>query len=138
LTFNLGVGGSIDPNSVLAPFTIATVLPVTNPPFGAFTSAINGACGSGSSSDGCGSVLSFLINNFNGFVSNDVMIGGSLVSVFFASDIINTANGQTGAVGAGLTSTPTNVPIPPAIALFAAGLVGLGMIRRRKKSLNLA
>jgi len=57
LTFNLNGTGVIREGSVEAPFSIATVLPVANPPWGNFTSAINGNCGPGSSSGGCGSGL---------------------------------------------------------------------------------
>ena len=129
LTFNLAAGGTINAASVTAPFSIASN--VTNPPFGTFTNAINGDCGSGASSGGCGSTLSFIINGFNGFVSNDVVINGVTTSIFFASDIINRAgSGATGAVGA---SFPTAVPIPPAIALFGLGLLGLGALRRVTK-----
>jgi hypothetical protein len=134
LSFNLNGTGVINADSVLAPFSIATVVPVTNPPFGAFTSAINGNCGSGSSSGGCGSTLDFIIDHFQGFNANLIDYDGAATLIYFASDIINRAgSGGTGAVAAGgLVQTP----IPPALALFGMGLAGIGLLKRVTKKRN--
>ena len=124
----------INAASVLAPFSIATVVPVANPPWGNFTSAINGTCGSGASGGGCGSTLDFIIDHFQGFNANLVDYNGAATLIYFASDIINNAgSGGTGAVGAGgLVQTP----IPPAVALFGLGLAGIGLLKRVTKKRN--
>jgi hypothetical protein len=111
-----------------------------NSPFGKFTDAITGNCGSGSSSGGCGSKLVFDIINFQGFAAASTLYNG--VSVFMAVDIIDNEagyyNGKTGAVGLGLApeisllSAPT--PIPGAVWLFGSGIAGAAtLLRRRKK-----
>ena len=134
LTFNLNGTGVIREGSVEAPFSIATVLPVANPPWGNFTSAINGNCGPGSSSGGCGSTLDFIIDHFQGFNANVITYDDAATLIYFASDIINNAgSGGTGAVGAGgLVQTP----IPPAVALFGLGLAGIGLLKRATKKRN--
>jgi hypothetical protein len=114
-------------------FAIDSSPPFSNQPFGKeWQNGITGTCGSGGSDGGCGSVLSFLVNNFSGLNSSDVVINDVTTAIFFASDIINVATGLTGAVGAGVLQTP----IPPAVALFLSGLVGIGMLRRVSKRKN--
>jgi hypothetical protein len=44
----------------------------------------------------------------------------------------------TGQNCVGCTPTPTAVPIPAALPLFMAGLIGVGWISRKRKTLNLA
>jgi len=56
------------------------------------------------------------------------------VAAFFALDIYSKATGNTGLVDCCLGQpTPFDVPIPAPLALFAAGLVGIGMLRRVTK-----
>ena len=130
LAFNLAGQGTIDICSVTGLFAIDSTPPFSNQPFGKdWQNAISGTCGNGASDDGCGSVLSFLVNNFSGLSSSDVTINGVTTAIFFATDIINVATGASGAVGAGMLETP----IPPALALFLSGLVGIGMLRRVSK-----
>ena len=66
---------------------------------------------------------------------------GGDVAAFFALDILSGTTGQTGLVDCCVGQpTPfgvTPVPIPSPLALFEAGLVGIGMIRRRKKQSRL-
>ena len=92
LTFNLAAGGTIDTTSVKGLFAINSNPPFSNQPFGKdWQNAITGTCGSGGSNDGCGSVLTFLVNGFNGLNSSDVDINGITTAIFFAADIINVA-----------------------------------------------
>ena len=87
----------------------------------------------GGATSGCGSVLTFLVNGFQGLTSSDVKIDGVTTAIFFAADIINIATGSTGAVGAG---GPLQTPIPPALALFGMGLAGIGLLKRVTKKRN--
>jgi hypothetical protein len=56
------------------------------------------------------------------------------VAAFFALDIYSKATGNTGLVDCCTGQpTPFDVPIPAPLALFAAGLVGISMLRRVTK-----
>jgi hypothetical protein len=142
LAFTLAGSGAIDASSVASPFSIATGAPFSQPPFGNFLDGINGACGSGSSSGGCGSTLSFLVNNFSGLISNSWNPPGSgpNIDIFFATDIWDKDTGKTGDVGASYP-TMTPVPLPAALPMFLAGvgLVGwLGTKRRKSQRQEVA
>jgi hypothetical protein len=110
--------------------------PYDNGTFHGFTDAIAGACGSGSSSGGCGSVVTFDIFNFQGFGS--IMNGGN--SIFAAVDISYKDTGNTGAVGltGGVPVQLSAVPGPiagaglPGLIFAGAGL--LGWWRRKRKA----
>jgi hypothetical protein len=131
LTFNLAGSGSIVAGSLPSLFSIATPGPFSNPPYGSFTDGIAGDCGNGASSGGCGTTLTFNFKDFSGLIANEFLLGGVLTSIFFASDIANIAgSGATGVVGAGGI---VQTPITPALALFGAGLVGIGMLKRVTK-----
>jgi hypothetical protein len=142
LTFNLA-GGTIRANSVTAPYSV-DVTPFTNPPFSnqiVFNGGIDGPGCEGGSPPGCGSVLSFIIDGFGGFNSGAFTFNNVVSQIFFASDISNVAGGVTGAVGATLVGEVQQLPIPAPIALFAAGLAGIGMLRRvtrRRRDLDAA
>lgn len=119
----------------------------SNSPFGKFSDAITGNCGSGSSSGGCGSTLVFDILNFQGFAAATNLFdqppaGGALSSVFMAVDIYDKANGYTGAVGLSLAPqiTPfgSETPLPAAVWLMGSVLGGGGLLLRRRKKAALA
>jgi len=82
------------------------------------------------------------IHNGNG--KGDYLITGfDLSNVSISDNLIFRAQWSGASDGAEsfyIVPILTNVPIPPAIALFGAGLVGLGLIRRRKNTspLNVA
>jgi len=121
----------------------------SNSPFGKFTDAITGNCGSGSSSGGCGSLLIFDIINFQGFLAATNLFdpppaGGPTFSIFAAVDIYNQGTGTTGAVGLAfvpditlLENPPNGTPIPGAVWLFGtvlAGGAGYGRWRKKRKA----
>lgn len=74
------------------------------------------------------------INNGNG--KGDYLISGfSLLGIPLGDRLLFQASwtgASDGAESFYIVPILTQVPIPPAVALFAAGLVGLGLIRRRK------
>jgi hypothetical protein len=84
------------------------------------------------------SALTFRITDGAGFGLNsfaNLSTNGD-PSAFFALDIISGTTGKTGLVDVtGITPFPTqfDVPIPPALPLFVAGMVGIGMLRRAVK-----
>jgi len=132
LTFNL-VGGTIRVGSVTAPYGIDTS-PFTNPPFSnqlTFNAGIDGPGCTGGSSPGCGTMLSFIIDNYEGILGQDFTSGGVISTIFFATDLSNPTRGVTGAAGATLAT-----PIPPAVALFGLGLAGIGLLKRATKKRN--
>jgi PEP-CTERM motif len=106
--------------------------PYKNAPFQDFTNAIKSTVTNG----GDGDISSFIFHvfNFQGFAAATDLFNG--LKIIFAADIINkqggTGAGQTGVVGA----TVSQVPLPGAIALFGSGLVGLGLLGRRRKTQN--
>lgn len=61
-------------------------------------------------------------------------------AAFFVLDIFSGTNGRTGAVDVSGGGTPfdiTPVPLPPALPLFIAGMIGLGWLgKRKRKGLN--
>jgi len=139
LSLSLVGDGRIDQSSLSSLFTAQqhhAVANYSNSPFGSFTDAIAGACGSGSSS-GCGSSFSFLINNFEGFLPATNTFGG--LQIFAAADIFRagcTRDGCTGVVGAAGTLTPTlfsAVPEPSTWAMMILGFAGVGFMAYRRK-----
>ena len=125
----------------------------SNSPFGDFTDAITGNCGSGSSSGGCGTKLVFDVLNFQGFGAatnafDPPPAGGPTFPIFAAVDIFNAAcaaaGGRdcTGVVA--LTAAPTpqqeegpQTPIPGAVWLFGTVLAGgasYGRWRKKRKA----
>ena len=149
--FNLSLAGSgfIDASSIdLAQGTNIQVLTHTSPatysngPFKFFSDGISANCGNGGSSGGCGSTLSFTIDNFSGFLFATTQFNN--MNIIAAADVLLTdcTGGCTGPVGltGDLVPTPFAVPTPIAGSgpLFVSGLAGLwALMRRRKKRLGL-
>ena len=104
----------------------------TNPPQLNFNAGIDGPGCTGGSSPGCGTMLSFIIDNYEGILGQDFTSGGVISTIFFATDLSDPTRGVTGAAGATLLATP----IPPAVALFGLGLAGIGLLKRATKKRN--
>ena len=144
-------GGTIDASTLDAlnpglPAGTYSVLPHVSPasynnsPFGLWTDGIAGACGSGSSSGGCGSTLVFDILNFQGFLPATNTFGSPPVNVFASVDIYLSPEGPTGAVGLGAAPTITTHSVPgpiagaglPGLIVACSGLLALARRRRRQ------
>ena len=69
-------------------------------------------------------------NNCQGFAGSTLLSTGSYY--------LQLAGIGGGSSGYGGNLAVTQVPLPGALALFASGLLGLGLLRRRGKSLNVA
>ena len=114
-----------------SPFSIDTS-PFTNSPFSnqlSFNVGIDGPGCSGGSSPGCGTMLSFIIDNYGGILGQEFTSGDVTSTIFFATDLSTPRGG--GAAGATLAT-----PIPPALALFGMGLAGIGLLKRATKKRN--
>jgi len=126
LTLSLTGGGVINQASLGPLFTAQphTNAGYTNPPTGFWNDAVAGNCGSGGSSGGCGSTMSFLIDNFGGFVAATQPFQG--FQVYAAADILlaNCTGGCTGVVAAPGILTPTLFSAVPG-PVAGAGLPGL-------------
>jgi hypothetical protein len=85
-----------------------------------------GGCGKGGSKPNPGP-LDFDVL-LAGLTSADFTIDDK--DLFFASDIISGTTGNTGVVGADGKKPP--IPEPGTLAVFAAGLLGYAVVRRRK------
>jgi hypothetical protein len=146
--FNLSLAGSgfIDASSIdLAQGTNIQVLTHTSPasysngPFKFFSDGISADCGNGGSSGGCGSTLSFTIDNFSGFLFATTQFNN--MNIIAAADVLLTdcTGGCTGPVGltGDLVPTPfiTPTPLPGAVWMFGAGMGGLALLMRRKKKI---
>jgi len=140
LTFSTTLAGSI--TNLSAGFQALAYDPTAsydNKPFTGFTDAIIGVNCASNGNGGCGSTISFDLNDFGLFTTADAF---NMNAIFAAVDIFDKATGKTFVVG--LTDNPTPglqiVPTPIAGSgpLFVSGLAGLwALMRRRKKKLGL-
>ena len=122
----------------------------SNSPFGMFTDAVAGACGSGASGQLCGGSISFNILNFEGFGAATTLFdpppsGGSTFPIYAALDVFmpTPCTGNcTGVVGLTNELKPTEfsaVPGPiagagiPGLIAGCFGLLGLARRRRRQQ-----
>ena len=125
------------------PFTVMPHLSPAdykNAPFQLFTDAVDGACGNGNSSGGCGQDLWLIVSGVNPLLPlfNAATAQFNGVNVYAAVDIFDSPNGPTFTVGLGATPTITPFAVPgplagaglPALVLVGAGLMGWS--RRRK------
>jgi hypothetical protein len=126
-----------------------TVMPHLNPagydndPFKAFTDAVDGACGNGNSTGGCGQDLWLTVTGVNPllplFTAATQKFNG--VDVFAAVDIYDNPNGPTFVVGLGAAPTITTFGVPGPIAgaglpALAAMFGGFMVWRNRRKHLS--
>jgi hypothetical protein len=151
LTLSLLDGGRIDQASfnLVNGVSVYTAQPhdpaagYDNDPFKGFTDAVAGSCGSGGSTGGCGSLLSFNVINFAGFAPATTLYNGQ--SVYGAVDILraNCTGACTGAVGLVGNPTPTPfaaVPGPllgsgiPGLVAACLTMLGLNRSRRRRQT----
>jgi hypothetical protein len=122
----------------------------SNSPFGKFTDAVAGACGSGASGQLCGGSISFNILNFQGFGTATTLFdpapaGGPTFPIYAALDVFMPepcSGGCTGVVGLTSPLVPTEfsaVPGPivgagiPGLIAGCFGLLGLAHRRRRRQ-----
>jgi hypothetical protein len=89
-----------------------------------------GGCTSGGGG-GIAPPLSFTVTATNLTVASFHDAGGTsgADTAYFAADVINLANGNTGLVGA--TGTTSAVPEPISLSLVGGGLLALGLFRKR-------
>lgn len=91
----------------------------------------NPTCQSGQTTNP--SSVSFTMTNGSGLLSPinfNVLSTGGDPSVYFAADVIG--NGTSGYIGAPGPGAPDVVPEPTSIAFFGTGLLGVGLVLRRK------
>lgn len=135
-TFNLGVSGYNVSDIVVtaAPGTPAEKIkpyvwsqPGSNPDFGTYTDQINcPTCGNGGS-NAYAIQIDFQVNRGPGLLESDFVANAD--GYVFSADLLLTATGATGAVGA------PPVPEPETYALMLAGLATIGfMVRRRTRA----
>lgn len=129
-----GAGDALEFN-VIGPITIGNITsgfavgpaPDTASAFGTFLASIAcSACTGGQAGNPAGP-LSFTVTSADGVTIADFIANAR--GFFFASDIVGN-NGKTGNVGA-KGPVPSAVPEPMSLSLVGAGMLGLGILRRR-------
>lgn len=130
-TFNLNLANpfSISINSPSGLFSVSSPNP-KNTPYGTFTSGIDcPGCGPGASHANPGP-LEFSVFSITGIdIANFVANAGGY---FFSADVIGPAGGTGNIASSSVTVPPSSVPLPAALPLFAAGMIGLAAARKRK------
>ena len=129
LEFNITGNPAITISNITSGFSVGPA-PDTASTFGSFDYSVTcSGCGNGGSSPLPGP-LSFDVTVASGLLISNFSAnsGGN----FFASDIISGTTGKTGNVAA--MNAPTATPEPVSFSLFGAGLLTLGLFRRRRSA----
>ena len=126
LEFN--VVGPITVDGITPGFAIGPA-PDSASAFGAFLESVTcTACKGGQVGNPAGP-LTFTVTSATGVtISNFIVNDGGF---FFAADIVGN-NGNTGNVAANDPSVISSAPEPVSLCLVGAGLIGLGLLRRRR------
>lgn len=136
LTFNFGSNAALFDVSNSTTNT-ANAGSIMQDGFGTFEYGFNYIGGNGASNPFTGSLIFTIAGTgltLNSFA--ELSTGGNPNS-FLALDIISGTTGRTGVVDCCVgQGVPFNVPIPPALPLFVAGMVGIGWISRKRKAYN--
>ncbi|MER2519532.1 MAG: VPLPA-CTERM sorting domain-containing protein [Bdellovibrionales bacterium] len=112
-------------------FAVTSPSPV-NTPYGIFTSGIDcPGCGPGASHAKSGP-LEFSVFSITGISISNFIANAS--GYFFSADVLGPAGGTGNIASGAITTPPSSVPLPAALPLFAAGLLGLAANSRRKKA----
>jgi len=138
LTFNFGSNAALFDVSNSTTNT-ASAGAIHQDGFGTFEYGFNYIGGNGASNPFTGSLIFTIAGTGLTLGSFSELSTGGDPNSFLALDIISGTTGRTGVVDCCATGTPfdiTPVPLPPALALFGAGLVGIGWLGKRRKRLN--
>lgn len=118
------------PASFYGPTSFSSLFP--DSPYGSFNFAILYKGGNGGGKGNAGD-LDFSVLDPNGISLTDFM--PNTAGYYFAADVLGTG-GQTGAVASDdpkLSGAPADVPEPGSLAILGTGLIGLGLVARRKR-----